>query len=138
MSETPRASEVAPWTASQRGVLIAVVLVLAAALSVRLLFNRAYVSDPQPARPARYDELADRLDPNVADWQSLAVLPQLGEKRAKEIIDFRERFARQHPDQLAFKRPQDLLYVRGIGVAMLETLRPYLEFPSTTQPTTRP
>src|SRR5947207_477235 len=48
MSETPRASEVAPWTASQRGVLIAVVLILAAALSVRLLFNRAYVSDPQP------------------------------------------------------------------------------------------
>src|SRR4051794_32644404 len=134
----PRHTATAPWTPSQRGVLIAFVSVLCVALGVRLFINRAYVADPQPPRGARYDELADRLDPNTADWQSLAVLPQLGEKRAKEIVDFRERFGRQHPNELAFKRPQDLLYVKGIGGAMLETLRPFLMFPPTSQPTTQP
>jgi DNA uptake protein ComE-like DNA-binding protein len=131
-------TETAPWTPSQRGVLLALIVILCVALAARLYFNRSYISDPQPTRPARFDDLADRLDPNIAGWQSLAVLPQLGEKRARDIIDYRERFARQHPNQPAFKRPQDLLYVKGIGVAMLETLRPYLQFPATTQPTTHP
>jgi competence protein ComEA len=131
-------SENAPWTASQRGVLLVFVFILCAALSIRLYFNRAYISDPQPVRPARFDELADRLDPNTADWQSLAVLPQLGEKRAREIVDYRERFTHQHPGHVAFTRPQDLLYVRGIGLAMLETLRPYLMFQTTTRPATQP
>src|SRR5215212_8805838 len=92
----PRPMASAPWTPSQRGVLLVFVSVLCVALGIRLFINRAYVSDPQPPRAARYDDLADRLDPNVADWQSLAVLPQLGEKRAREIVDYRERFARQH------------------------------------------
>ena len=137
MTDTPRPTETGPWTASQRGVLLSIVVILCVALSVRLYFNRAYISDPQPFRPARYDELADRLDPNVSDWQSLAVLPQIGEKRAKDIIEYRERYLREHPGQFAFKRPQDLLYVKGIGIAMVETLRPYLTFPAT-QATTKP
>jgi hypothetical protein len=138
MMTEPRPTDPGPWTPSQRGVLLTVVVILCVALSIRLYFNRAYVSDPQPVRPARYDELADKLDPNVADWQSLAVLPQLGEKRAKDIVDYRERFAREHPGEQAFKRPQDLLYIKGIGVAMLETLRPYLMFPATQPAATRP
>src|SRR5437868_4531333 len=125
------------WTPSQRGVLIGLVLVLCVAFSVRLYFNRAYISDPQPVRPARFDELADKLDPNVAGWQELAVLPQLGEKRAKEIIAYREEFVAKHPNENAFKRPLDLLRIKGIGVAMLQTLSPYLEFPATQPATTR-
>src|SRR5947207_13072080 len=80
------------WTPSQRGVLIGFVLLLSLVLIVKLALNRQYISDPQPAMPARFGELADRLDPNVAMWEDLAVLPQLGEKRAKEIVAYREQF----------------------------------------------
>ena len=124
------------WTASQRGVIIALLGGLLVYLVVRLLLNPQYVGDPQPARPSRYDDLADRIDPNTADWQTLAALPGLGEKRAKTIIEYRNAFTNQHPDHLAFEEPEDLMLVRGIGPSMLATLRPYLLFPPTTQPAT--
>jgi hypothetical protein len=122
------------WTLRQRGVLIGSVLVLCAFLFVRSWLNRLYISNPQPVRPARLDELADRLDPNVATWQELAVLPQLGEKRAREIVAYRNSHLAGDPHKLPFMRLDDLLRVKGIGVAMLETIRPHLMFPAT-QPT---
>ena len=118
------------WTPSQRGVLIAFVLILCVVLSIRLAFNRHYVSDPQPIRPDRFDELADKLDPNVATWQELAALPQLGEKRAKEIVAYREQYRADRRGSTAFHKPEDLLVVKGIGVAMLNTIRSHLMFPS--------
>ncbi|MGB7156802.1 MAG: helix-hairpin-helix domain-containing protein [Tepidisphaeraceae bacterium] len=135
---TRRPSEV--WTASQRGVLIALLGCLLIYLVIRYLLNPLYVSDPQPPRSPRYSELADKIDPNTADWQSLAALPGLGEKRAKTIIEYREAFTAKNPGNLAFSEPEDLLLVRGIGPSMLATLRPYLLFPPppTTQSTTLP
>ena len=122
------------WTPSQRGVLIVFVLALSLVLTIRLAVNRHYVSDPQPIRPDRFDELADKLDPNVATWQELAVLPQLGEKRAKEIVAYRDQFRVDRRGDTPFRTPEDLLVVKGIGVAMLNTIRPHLMFPSS--PTT--
>ena len=124
------------WTPSQRGVLIAFVLALCLVLLIRLAVSRHYVSDPQPVRSSRSDQLADRLDPNIATWQELAVLPQLGEKRAKEIVAYREQYRADRRGDIAFRKPEDLLVVRGIGVAMLTTIRPHLMFPSS-RPTTR-
>ena len=134
MGERPRIPEL--WTAPQRGVLIAFTLILSVVLLYRVITNRQYVSDPQPAKSARFDELADRLDPNVATWQELAVLPQLGEKRAKEIVAAREEWRRIDPKRVVYTRAEDLLAVKGIGLAMVETLRPYLMFPAA-QPTTQ-
>jgi DNA uptake protein ComE-like DNA-binding protein len=131
---TQRPPEV--WTASQRGVLLALLAGLLIYLIVRYLLNPLYVSNPQPVRPPRYDELADKIDPNTADWQTLAALPGLGEKRAKTIIEYRESFTTENPGHLAFAEPEDLMLVRGIGPSMLATLRPYLLFP-TSQPTTQ-
>ncbi len=125
------------WTGSQRGVLIGLLGCLLVYLIVRLLLNPLYVSDPQPARPPRYDDLADKIDPNTADWQTLAALPGLGEKRAKTIVEYREAFTSKNPGHPAFSEPEDLMLVRGIGPSMLATLRPYLLFPAT-QPTTIP
>ncbi len=119
------------WSASQRGVLISVVLILAAALLIRLVRDRMYVSDPPPVRAERHDELADRLDPNAATWQELAVLPQIGEKRAREIVAYRDALVARQPDRPPFARPQDLMNVKGIGPAMVETIRPHLAFPAT-------
>jgi DNA uptake protein ComE-like DNA-binding protein len=122
-------------TPPQRGVLIVLVLILSVVLLVRLYHNRAYVSDPQPASPARFDELADRLDPNTATWQELAVLPQIGEVRARAIVAYRQNALAQG-QPLAFTREEDLMNISGIGPATVATLRPYLQFPPT-QPATR-
>ena len=125
------------WTPSQRAVVAAGLALLLAYLAIRLWLNPAHVSDPQPDRPARYDELADRIDPNTADAATLAALPGLGPNRAQDIVDYRESFTHADPTRRPFERPEDLLKIKGIGVSMLETLRPYLIFP-TTQPTTAP
>ena len=110
--------------------MIAFVVVLSVALLILLQIRSHYVPDPQPAQPDRFDELADRLDPNVATWQDLAVLPQVGEKRAKEIVAYREQYRADRRGSTAFHKPEDLLVVKGIGVAMLNTIRSHLMFPS--------
>lgn len=75
------------------------------------------------------DELAragappEPIDPNVAtraDWDRL---PGVGPRTAVAIVDHR---ARHGP----FRRPEDLLAVRGIGPVRLERLRPWLEWPA--------
>jgi len=125
------------WTAAQRGVLIGLVLILAAYIAIRYWLNPMYVSQPQPLEPARARELADRLDPNTATADELAALPMIGERRARDIIAFRDRYALEHRGQLAFEKPEDLLAIRGIGASILAQIRPYLIFP-TDRPTTQP
>jgi competence ComEA-like helix-hairpin-helix protein len=138
--ETPKPPPPEPafaWTAPQRRALLAVLTVLCLGLGIRYACNPTFVSDPQPERPARYDDLADRVDPNTADLNTLTAIPNLGEKRAEAIIEFREMRARQHPGQPAFRVVEDLMAVRGIGSAMVDNLKPYLTFP-TRPPETNP
>ena len=118
------------WTLPQRRVLLLLLAGLFVFLSVRFALNPTYVSDPQPERPARFDELADRVDPNTADWATLAALPGLGEKRARDIVVFRDEAKRYAPSSVVFARPEDMLKVKGIGVAMLESISPHLAFPA--------
>jgi hypothetical protein len=125
------------WTLPQRRALLLVLIGFALLLAVRLALNPAYVSNPQPEEPPRYRDLADRIDPNTADWQTLAALPGLGEKRAKAITEYRDERLRARPGETVFNAPRDLMAVRGIGVAMVVTLRPYLVFPTDKPATTR-
>jgi competence ComEA-like helix-hairpin-helix protein len=127
----------AAWTRHQRAVLIALVLLFSAVLLIRVACNKMYVKDPPPPRAARYDELADRIDPNTATWRELAVLPSIGESRAKEIVAYREQFVAAHPGPVPFATPEDLQKVKGIGPAMLQTLRPFLVFPGENPATTQ-
>ena len=124
------------WTASQRRALIVFLSVLCVAFSVRLACNPVYVSDPQPALPERFNELADRIDPNTADWQTLAALPTLGEKRAKAVVAYRDRLRARDPGAVAFHKPEDLMAVKGFGQATVNALRPYLIFPGGAGPET--
>lgn len=131
---TPRLT----WTASQRRALLVLVSGLLVLLVFRHLLNPAYVPDPQPVVPSRFADLADRIDPNTADWQTLAALPSIGEKRAKQIVAYRDDFTARHPGQPAFARPDDLQRIRGIGPAITAAIQPYLIFPTAAAPTTRP
>ena len=127
-----------PWTAPQRGVILIILAGLLIYGSIRLLLNRAYVSNPQPITPHRAADLADKIDPNTADAPTLSVLPLIGDKRAADIVAFRERYTREHPGEVAFKSLEDLLKIRGIGAATIDQLRPYLMFPKQSGATTQP
>jgi hypothetical protein len=131
------------WTLGQRRALLALLFGLIIYLGFRLYFNQAYVPDPPPPHGPRYDEVVDKIDPNTADVATLAALPLIGEKRARQIVEYREKRRAQSPGRAVFRSEDDLLLIRGFGKASLDTLRPYLIFPATTtqpamQPTSRP
>src|SRR5262245_6638054 len=123
------------WTHGQRKGLLIVIAALIAGGAVLYALNPLYIPDP-PAGATNSD-LADRIDPNTADADTLAVLPTLGRKRAAEIVAFRTREQIKHPGTVVFKVPKDLEQVHGIGPATVATMAPYLIFPST-QPAPAP
>jgi DNA uptake protein ComE-like DNA-binding protein len=134
--DDPRQSSEFGWTLSQRRALLALLSIFLLFLVGRFALNREHISDPQPPQGSRAAELASRVDPNDADWQTLSTIPTLGEKRAKEIVAYRERIRSAMPPAIAFKSATDLLHIRGIGAATIENIRPYLIFPI--EPTTAP
>lgn len=124
------------WTLPQRRVLLLLLTALFAFLALRFAFNPSYVSDPQPGEGLRSREVADKVDPNAADWQMLAALPGIGEKRARDIVAFREAAKQHAPGEVVFRYREDLLKVKGIGFIMLEGMKPYLIVPGPPATTT--
>ncbi|MBC7784122.1 MAG: helix-hairpin-helix domain-containing protein [Burkholderiales bacterium] len=121
-------------TAAQRRAVLALLLILLGCLTFRAATRRAFVPALQPDAAPRAAELADQIDPNEADWPTLAVLPTIGPKRAQDIVAAREQLRRLHPDRPPFMSLADLdQHVKGIGQATIIKLQPYLRFP-TTQP----
>ena len=116
------------WTASQRRALLGVVIVLGAILAVIAWRNPLYVSDPPPPAGPRAGEVLSGIDPNQADVNTLASLPQLGLKRAAAICAYREKYVAAHPGRRAFVEARDLTKVPGISAATAEELGPYLIF----------
>ena len=123
------------WTAHQRAVLASIVLALVVFLMIIASGRPLHIDDPQPVMGARSRELATKVDPNEADWPTLAALPSIGEKRAKDIIAYRDEFTRKNSGRRAFEKIEDLDNVKGIGESTAEALRPYLIIPPrTTEP----
>lgn len=118
------------WTLHQRIVLLVLLAGVWIYLVVRLFLNPQHVTNPPQPVPVRAAELEDRIDPNRADWPSLAALPMIGEHRARDIVDYRQQFITDHPGESAFKRLEDLTNVRGIGTITASQLEPYLLFPA--------
>jgi len=125
-----------PFTLRQRRALLLVVSFVSIYLVVLAVRDRQYIPNPLPAESALAYQLADKIDPNTADVATLAALPGLGEKRAAVIVAHREKVQQRAPGTTVFATPYDLLKVRGIGIAMLGNLQPYLIFPE--QTATRP
>jgi len=117
------------WTHRQRAVLAGAVVLLAGVGLWRAYRAPAQISDPPAMVGDRAGRLATRIDPNTADWAAWATLPLIGEKRAKEIVAFRESWRGEHPDEVPFAKLEDLMRVKGIGKATIATLEPYLIFP---------
>ena len=125
------------WTLAQRRVVLAIIVALLAYLAIEYRLNPKQVSDPQPPEGSRFNELADRLDPNTADAAALAAIPQLGEKKAEQIVEYREDFVHSHPGQPAFTDPRDLLKIKGIGISTMNNMEPFLVFPVKSSATQR-
>ena len=73
--------------------------------------------------PPRLDKMGrvagHRLDINRADWWEFQALQGIGEKRAKDIVAYRDQHGR-------FKSVDDLVKVKGIGPKTLLGLSPHL------------
>ncbi len=123
-------SRFALWTAAQRRTVLSLSAILLLFLAILNWQQPVSLSDPATQSALRSDEIADRLDPNTADAAALAAIPNVGEKRAAEIVDYREEFFRQHPNQTAYKTLDDLLRLKGFGVATVANLSPFLCFPA--------
>lgn len=61
----------------------------------------------------------ERININTASFDELCTLPQIGEKRAQAIIDYRE----MHGD---FKSVDELCNVKGIADGILSAVREYI------------
>jgi hypothetical protein len=93
--------------------------------------------------------IESRLDPNAAEWYDLTRLPRVGEGLARRIVAYREarilEWRSDQPDATTdpvppvFRKPEDLLPIKGIGPKTLEQIRPYLRFDAPgTQPRSLP
>ena len=73
------------------------------------------------------------VEPNLAPWWELTVLPRIGETTARAIVTYRdnprngEGVGKTPP---AFQTPGDLTRVRGIGPKTVTRIAPYLRFES--------
>jgi competence protein ComEA len=72
--------------------------------------------------------LQERVNPNEAPAASLMRLPQVGAARARAIVTHRERAGPQAGRPPAFRTADDLQQIKGIGPAIVEDLRPWLQF----------
>lgn len=121
------------WTRTQRTAVVLILPSLLALLSYRYFTRPAFIPNTLPDSSPRAGEIASQLDPNTAPWQQLAILPNLGQKKARAIVAYRDQYLADHPGDIPFKTPDDLQAVPGIGPATADTLTPYLTFP-TAQP----
>ena len=109
----------------QLGVSCAVLLVLLSVVLARAAWQgipRAAGADPLP--PA-----VCTVDPNVAPWWELTILPRIGETSALAIVQYRESAAMSSPEaerSPAFVLPNDLQAVHGIGPKTVQRITPYL------------
>jgi competence protein ComEA len=60
-----------------------------------------------------------KINVNSADASQLALLPRVGPSIAQRIIEYRKQNG-------PFKKPEDLMLVRGIGEKTYELLKPYV------------
>jgi competence ComEA-like helix-hairpin-helix protein len=68
--------------------------------------------------PATADETAKLVNVNTATPAELETVPSIGPKLAQAIVDYRARGP--------FPSVERLTYVRGIGAAKLESIRPFV------------
>lgn len=91
-----------------RGLALALALPLAAAGATHA-----------PKAPKAHKAPAHAINLNTASATELMQLPHIGEKTAERIVLFRKEHG-------AFRRPEEVMGVKGVGEKAFARLRPYL------------
>lgn len=82
--------------------------------ALAVLFALALASAPTFAADTK-----KTVNINTADASQLALLPRIGPSVAQKILDYRKANG-------AFKKPEELMLVRGIGEKTFALIRPYV------------
>ena len=72
-------------------------------------------------------QIVNYINPNTAEVESLIRLPDIGFSRAEAIIEYRNSFVSNN-GRTAFKTPDDLQNVTGIGPKTVQNVKELLEF----------
>jgi len=104
----------------EQAVIVLLALVLAAGIGYRAVSHWCVGADPIEAVPA-IGGPAYRVNVNTADWETLSLVPGLGETLSRRIVEVREAIPGKQ-----FRTLDELQEVRGIGAKTLDRLRPYL------------
>lgn len=81
------------------------------------------------SQPAQMTPPMSAVDPNIAPWWELSVLPRIGPGTAQEIVRFRQttrQDSRPVDKTRVFRRVADLAQIRGIGPKTLQRIGRYL------------
>jgi competence protein ComEA len=100
-------------------VLVLLALALVGGVAYRAADYWRVGADPLEVVPPP-DGPTFHINVNAADWPLLSLVPGLGEKTAKKVIELRSR------RKGGFKSVDELKDVNGIGAKTLEKIRPYL------------
>jgi hypothetical protein len=90
------------WTAGQRRTILILLIFFGGILTWRYFTNTQQLPETFEGEGPRHAELLSQVDPNTADWETLAAIPNLGEKRAKAIVAYREKQSPRVPDGIVF------------------------------------
>ncbi len=116
--------EAAPAKGLYSRLQVAIILVLLALLAAGLFVfkhRRRLNAEPMAVTTGNPDDYAFRVDVNTASWEVIALLPGIGETKAKAIIEYREKNG-------PFKTAEDLTHVSGIGEKTIEAISPHIAF----------
>ena len=80
----------------------------------------------------------ERINPNEAPVARLMRLPQVGVTRARAIVAHRGLAGAQAGRQPAFQTADDLQQIKGIGPAIVEDVRPWLQFDDASDEANKP
>jgi DNA uptake protein ComE-like DNA-binding protein len=72
-------------------------------------------------------QVANQINPNIAEIDSMIRLPDIGFSRAEAIIEYRYNFVNKN-NREAFGCPDDLQKVAGIGPKTINNMKELLEF----------
>jgi len=111
------------WSRRNIAAGLAACVIFAAALLAGQESRPLAVGREIPLLGGRILAATERINPNTASAGSLQRLPGVGPARAKSIIAYR-----QVHGPAAFRCPQDLAKIRGIGPAIVANVAPHLAF----------